>query len=129
MYYVRVSFYENSSKSYVYAVPDYIDVTDIDKYVIVEDSLYRSHPKYPPYKIAFVVDVFYSKTKIQYVTKYIAGIIDGKSYKAARDQLDEEVENNRILNDQIESILKEFDYEDRKGVYNLLCAMAITAYV
>lgn len=82
--YVSVKFSE-LGKIYDYIIPDYIDIKDVQKWVVVEDRYYnKSSDKYTaPYKIAKVVDI---KKFSNTATMPIVAAINSEKYITERER-------------------------------------------
>lgn len=103
--YVFVTFSnEQRAGEYCYMVPDTINLSDIQRYVVVENSYYHEGRDISPYKIVAVkhsCSEAYFKTHYSSLrpTKYIVDTIDGETYKINRDNQEYKNKLNKKMTD------------------------------
>lgn len=113
--YVKVKFSEYG-KTYDYLIPSYIDINDIQHWVVVEDAYYRTNRDNPaPYKFCMVVGKG-ENASFSHATKYIVAAIDSKAYVAARDY--EKIEDDIYYG--INDIVDGGDTKDRVAMLTAL---------
>ena len=83
--YVTVVFSNTRGAThYTYMVPDNINMRDIQRYVVVENTFYDEKKMISPYTIAKVVGYYDTCPSGAKATKYIVDTIDGEAYKSNR---------------------------------------------
>lgn len=84
--YVEIKFNERSGRTYIYKLPHYISLMEVENWVVVEDAFYKKGNDQSPYKIARVVNKYKAGSTFDHIpTSYIVDIIRGKSYQKIRD--------------------------------------------
>lgn len=86
--YVEIEFENNRyhHRSYIFKVPWYISLEEIENWVIVEDAFYMKSSGKSPYKVVRVINKFDKDHKFDVKpTAYIVDIIHGKRYKEIRE--------------------------------------------
>ena len=98
--YVSVVFSNDSwATNYTYMVPDNIELSDIQKYVVVENAFYDKRVDVSPYKVVKVVDKYETCPTDYDVTKYIVDTIDGETYQYNRNIAQRRKEMSNKLDD------------------------------
>lgn len=85
--YVEIEFGTNRyHRTYVFKLPHYIALEEVENWVIVEDAFYIKGGGKSPYKIVRVVNKYEEGHKFDITpTSYIVDVIRGKRYKEIRE--------------------------------------------